>query len=52
MGRGDTTAELELESVLLVDSVEAFAMLVHANGSSVVVAIVKTAFITGFSVGD
>lgn len=36
VGRGDTTDELELESVQLADGVEALAMLVLADGSSVV----------------
>jgi hypothetical protein len=52
VGRCDTTDELELESVLLAESVGAFAMLMLANGFSVVVAIVETAFITSSSVTD
>jgi len=51
-GSGDVTDELELESVLLAKGIEAFAMLVLANGSSVVVAIVETAFVTGPSADD
>ena len=52
VGRGDTTDELELDSVLLADDVEGFATLVPADGPSVVVAIAETAFITSSSVGD
>jgi hypothetical protein len=52
VGRGNTTKEPEFESVLLADGVEAVALLVLADGSPVVVAVVEPAFVAGPIVDD